>query len=68
MLHITVTLCVVLPVIDPKADLSELATCVAVHALAVQDKVLKVPAVEHVAVPVEEPEIEYPVLHVTMTA
>jgi len=68
VLHITVTLCVVDPVIDPEADLSELATCVAVHALAMQDKVLNAPAVEHVAVPVDEPETEYPVLHVTMTA
>jgi len=62
----------VTPVIEPVEALFELATCVAVHELAAQVNVLNAPAVEHVAVPVAEsgdvPEMEYPVLHVTVTA
>jgi len=40
-----------------------LGTVKAVHELAVQDKVLKVPAVEHVAVPPPD----QPTKHVTVT-
>jgi len=71
-LHVTKTLSPVTPVIEPEEALFELATCEAVHELAAQTTVLNAPAVEHVAVPVaergDEPEMEYPALHVTVTA
>jgi len=71
-LQVTKTLSLVTPVIEPVEALFELATCEAMHELAAQINVLKAPVVEHVAVPVaergEEPEMEYPVLHVTVTA
>ena len=63
-LHVTVTVCVVVPVMDPLAALLELATLpAAVQVLAEHVKVLNLPLVPQVAVP---PPV-YPVLHVTVT-
>ena len=53
-LQVTVTAAPVVPVIEPTVDLLEFATSVAVQELDVPDEqvsVLKVPAIEHVAVP-----------------
>ena len=59
--HVTLTICVVVPVILPAVALLEYATCVAVQALAVHINVLNLPFVPHVAVPPPA----YPVLHDT---
>ena len=61
--QVTVTVCPVVPAILLLADLSELATLVEEHVLALQVKALKVPPVLHVAVP---PPV-YPVLQMTVT-
>ena len=50
-LHVTAILAPYTPAIDPADDLSELATCVGEQAAGSQVRVLKVPAVEQVAVP-----------------
>ena len=63
-LHVTVTVCVVVPVMDPLAALLELATLpAAVQVLAEHVRVLNLPLVPHVAVP---PPV-YPVSHFTVT-
>ena len=51
-LHVTVTVCVVVPVMDPLAALLELATLpAAVQVLAEHVRVLNLPSVSQVAVP-----------------
>ena len=63
MLHVTVTVEVVVPVMDPADNLSELGTSVAVQGSAAQDTTVNVPAVEHVATPPGP----YPVWHAIVT-